>query len=392
MTSRHVNTPLASTLHFTGMKLLWKTKLMLACQNFLLSTLGRSAPGSVLQAAIQNFSKRVVGGYPYVIKLDVMDTCNLKCKMCYAENKNREVPLDNLLHMLKQIGKVPVRLDLLGGEPMLRDDICELISFAKSNTGASEIVLYTNGTLASEDAAKNLAVAGLDKVLVTFISHNPQKHDNFTGIKNSWEKTVAGIKNFIKAGIKTYTFTAIHSENAEDFEDIYQYVKNELKTTPLFYQYVPQKQNDPLLISPECWSMIKHKILCDYSSMRFEYIKRILTFCGKICLGGYYSISIKTDGTVTPCPFMYDIRLGNAFNENIWDIFAKRYKSKEFREFMSLPKECERCLYKNLCGGGCKAGNKILFDNHLAKDCRCMGHWAGQIEEENMQDKLPTFF
>lgn len=377
---------------FAGKRTRLKAKIMISVQDVLLNTFGKAPSGSLLQMMIQKFSKRFVGGYPYVIKLDVSDTCNLKCKMCYAKNKGQEVPLDNLLHVLKQIGNVPIRLDLLGGEPLLRKDIAELIRFAKSITGIQEIVLYTNGTLATESVTKKLADAGLNKVMVTLISHQQQKHDDFTGIDGSWDKTVAGIKNFINAGVKTYTFTALHSENINDFGNIYKYVRNELNITPLFYQYVPQKSEDPLLILSDRWGKVKHKVIYDCSPAHFEYIKRILTFCGRVCLGGYYVISIKTDGTVTPCPFMYDISLGNVLERNIWDIFATRYSNPEFREFMSLPNECERCSYKNLCGGGCKAGNKILYGSYSSKDCRCLGPWSETVSSENMANRFPTFF
>ncbi|MBL7084543.1 MAG: radical SAM protein [Candidatus Omnitrophica bacterium] len=365
---------------------------MIQTQNLLLRTFGRAKPGSRLQSIIQKFSKQFVGGYPYVIKLDVIDICNLNCKMCYTKNSGHDVPFSNLLHIFRQIGNIPVRLDLLGGEPLLREDICEVIKFAKSHTAIRKVVIYTNGTLATEKLARKLARAGLDKAIVTFISHNLEKHDTFTRVADSWNKTVNGIKNFVQAGIKTYTFTALHSENITDLENIHKFVRNQLKITPLFYQYVPQSQNDPLLISSEVWAGAKHKVLYNFSPKHFDYLQHIITFCGRLCLGGYYVISIKTDGTVNPCPFIYDIPLGNVFEQNLWDIFARRYKSDEFCEFMSLPEECTSCSYKNLCGGGCKAGNKILYGNYINKDCRCLGPWSEVISLREVRDKLPTFF
>ena len=270
--------------------------------------------------------------------------------------------------MLRQFDRVPIRLDLLGGEPLLREDIFEIVRYAKSNTAIQEIVLYTNGTLATKSLTKNLFDAGLDKAIVTLVSLTPHKHDDFTKVPGSWNKTVSGINNFVKAGIKTYTFTALHAENIQDFNNIYEFVTDQLKVTPLFYQYIPQKSNDPLLAPLDLWNKAKHKVLCEYRPHHFDYIKEILTFCGRLCLGGYYSLSIKTDGTVTPSPFMYDVPLGNALMQNIWDIFARRFDSPEFCEFMQLPEECSNCSYKDFCGGGCKAGNKILFGSYTKKD------------------------
>lgn len=378
---------------FAGIRARWKARAMIKFQDLLLKALGGVTPGYYAQSIIQKLSKRFVGGYLFVIKFDITDACNLKCKMCYyAKNSGQEVPFNNILYILKQMNRVPVRLDLLGGEPLLRDDICELIKFAKSYTAIKEIILYTNGTLVTKKLARDLVSVGLDKAIVTFISNDSQKHDSFTGVRGSWNQVVDGIKNFLKAGIKTYTFTVLHSENIMDFEDIHEFVRNKLKITPLFYQYVPQSQKDPLLVSSELWNAVKHKILYKYSPEHFNYIRRILTFCGRICLGGYYVISIKTDGVVTPCPFIYDICLGNAFGQNIWDVFANRYRSRKFCEFVSLPEECSHCSYKDLCGGGCKAGNKALFGNYLSRDYRCLGPWSEPVTSENMLDRIPNFF
>jgi radical SAM protein with 4Fe4S-binding SPASM domain len=379
-------------ISFAGRRLRLKTKIMINLQDTFLNLVKGIAPGSKMQSILHKISQKVVGGYPYVMKLDVSDRCNLKCKMCYAKNKNHDVSLDNIKCILKQIGNVPIRLDLLGGEPLLRNDICEIISYAKNHTGIREIVLYTNGTLATEELAKNLFKAGLDKAIVTLISHDPKKHNDFTGLPNGWQRTITGINNFVNAGIKTYTFSALHSENIMDMEEIYKFSSNQLHVTPLFYQYIPQKKDDPLFPSLDQWHKTKHKILYEYCTEHADYFKKIINYCGQTCLGGSYSISIKADGSVTPCPFIHDLSFGNVFKQNIWDIFSKRYNSTQFSEFIKLPKDCVGCTYKNICNGGCRAGNKLLFGNYSTKDCRCLGPCKDTIKSEDILDKVPTFF
>ncbi|MGA1796356.1 MAG: radical SAM protein [bacterium] len=379
-------------LTLAGLAARYKTRAMIPCQDLLLATLGRAAPGSLLQTGIRSFSRHLVGGYPYVVKLDLTDACNLRCRMCYAPNRGRELPLPRILSILEQIGDVPVRLDLLGGEPLLRGDIPEIIRFARSRTGIGKTVLYTNATLATEGLARRLYRAGLDRAIVTLISHDPEKHDRFSGKPGSWQETMTGIRNLVNAGIKTYTFTAIHSENVGHISEIRHLVQKGLGITPLFYQYVPQSAHDPLMISRELWHEVKHAILSCWSPEHFRYIARILTFCGRICLGGYYVISVKIDGSVTPCPFIDDICLGKVFDDTIWDIFARRYRSAEFCEFMTLPQACRSCSYKDLCGGGCRAGNRVLFGSYAERDCRCLGPWSEPVLSSMLFDRLPTFF
>jgi len=379
-------------INFAGRRLKLKTKIMIRFQDLLLNTLGRVPVGSYLQLAVQFLSKRLVGAYPYIIKLDVTDVCNLNCKMCYSKNEGRKLPFDKVLFILNQIKDVPMRLDILGGEPLLRDDICKIIEYVKTNTKIREIVLYTNGTLVSKALAKDLFKAGLTKAIVTLISHNQQRHDKFTGIDGSWNRTIAGIRNLTSSGIRTYTFTALHSENIADFEEIYRYVREELKISPLFYQYVPQRKNDPLLIPNNEWHRVKNKLLSKYRQEHMEYIKRVLSFSSRLCLGGYYSISVKVDGSVTPCPFISDISLGNVFKESIWDIFAKRFKSPEFCQFMRLPAECRNCSYRNLCAGACRAGNNMLFGTYFSRDCRCNGPFSDTVCDDCLPERIPTFF
>ncbi|MGA1825099.1 MAG: radical SAM/SPASM domain-containing protein [bacterium] len=380
------------SLTIAGYKAYYKTYFMLRLQEALLNTFGKAPAGSQLQLFIQYISKRFFGAYPAAIKLDITDSCNLRCKMCYAQNRGRDLPYAQILEIFQQLRGLPLRLDLLGGEPLLRKDIDQIIRYAKTYLTLKEIVLYTNGTQATEELTHRLANAGLDKAIVTFISHNPNIHDSFTGTVDSWKKTIAGIKNFKKAGIKTFTFTALHTENIKESKEISRFVITELKAHPLFYQYVPQTKNDPLLADPKMWNKVKHEVLCNYTPHHFSTIQKILTFCGRICLGGYYVLSIKINGDVNPCPFINDLYIGNVFKDNIWNIFANRYSSDRFCEFMTLPKECIDCSYKYLCGGGCKAGNNIVYGNYLNKDCRCLGPWKESIRPENIIDKIPTFF
>lgn len=374
----------------------WKSRMNIKCFDLFFNMLGKTKPESAFYPFLLQISKRSIGRYISVIKLDITDNCNLKCKMCYAQHKlqrdNQQMDFHRIKAIIKQIGKVPLRLEFLGGEPLLCDSLCELIRFTKSKTAVKDIVLYTNGTLATEKVALELKDAGLDRAIVTFISHNPEKHDSFTGVQGSWMKTIMGITNLKKAGIKTYTFTALHSENYGDLSAIYEFVLNEFKITPLFYQYVPQSKNDSLGFSALIWKELKHDIMQKYSKKHFGFMERLIELSGSICMGGHYMVSIKSDGTVTPCPFIHDICLGNVKESSIWDIFAQASKNKEFLCFRRLPKECSNCSYKDICGGGCRAGNIFSGGSYLTRDFHCLGSCSEPMRKEMMYDRLPNFF
>jgi len=98
------------------------------------------------------------------------------------------------------------------------------------------------------------------------------------------------------------------------------------------------------------------------------------------------------NGDITPCPFIDDVIMGNAFSQNFWEAFAGRNESAAYRDFMSLPSECAGCTYIKVCGGSCRAGVKDKAGKYLKKDFRCLGPWKEEFEANDMWDKMPTFF
>jgi radical SAM protein with 4Fe4S-binding SPASM domain len=355
--------------------------------------MGKIKPGSFFYPLAVDISKRLIGGAPLAVKVDLTNRCNLWCKMCYRVHDGQDMPADVIWEMLGQIGSAPVWLELLGGEPILCDEIYKIIEWAKTKTSIQKVLLYTNATLITEEKARRLKEAGLDKAIVTLVSHDPAKHDIFTGVVGSWKMTIEGVRNLSRAGIKTNTFTPLHSENIDDLREINDFVNTELGITPNFFQYVPQEgAKDTLRVTADRWKEAKHDILCKFSKKHVDVFKRMVSMCGTLCVGGRNLFHIKTDGNVTPCPFVGDVVLGNIFEDNFWNILSRRKKGKSFLDFVSVPEECGVCSYKNVCGGGCKAGNKSLTGSYRARDYRCLGPWSGPISDKDMHKKLPNFF
>ncbi len=107
------------------------------------------------------------------VLLEVTKRCNLRCRYCFANGGGAadEPSIDILKSAIRDIAErcgKPL-LQLSGGEPTLRDDLPELVRYAKE-VGCSYVQLNTNGLrLADEpDFAKALADAGLDIVFLQF--------------------------------------------------------------------------------------------------------------------------------------------------------------------------------------------------------------------------------
>ncbi|HHR84840.1 MAG TPA: radical SAM protein, partial [Candidatus Acetothermia bacterium] len=333
-----------------------------------------------------------IGPVLWSVKLEVNNACDLSCRMCYAKKGEDLLPMADIVRLLDYIGGIGTRLEILGGEPLMRDDLAEIIGYAKQKAHISQVILYTNARYAGPSQARELAQAGLDIAIVNLISSDEEEHDAFVGKKGAWAETIAGIKHLMHEGVTVYTFTAIHSVNIAQVREIHAFVKGTLGAHTLFYQYIPQRIDDPLIPDRRRWAKIKHWILCEANSEHARFVRNFCTLAGTSCSGGDFVFTVKVDGTLTPCPFISDIRLGNIKEDSIWKIIASRFANDHFIEFRSLPDECRSCTYADVCNGGCKAGNMALFGSYDHKDNRCLGPWHEPLAESELCDRLPSFF
>ena len=107
------------------------------------------------------------------VLLEVTGACNLSCPFCFARGgETMKTPsLSELKESIDQIASlVPgALLQLSGGEPTLREDLPELVAYAKK-AGCSYVQLNTNGLRLSkdEDYVRRLSESGLDIVFLQF--------------------------------------------------------------------------------------------------------------------------------------------------------------------------------------------------------------------------------
>jgi len=105
--------------------------------------------------------------------LEVTRNCNLRCPYCFAYGGETDAELsgDELRRAIEDIaeqGHGPL-IQFAGGEPTLRDDLPELVMFARE-AGCRYTQINTNGIRLAEDEdyVRRLADAGLDIVFLQF--------------------------------------------------------------------------------------------------------------------------------------------------------------------------------------------------------------------------------
>jgi organic radical activating enzyme len=144
--------------------------------------------------------------------------CNSDCLFCYFGRRKRRLQnpttaeAKKALALVRGLGKSAV--DMTGGEPTLRGDILELITYAKKELGFRNITIITNGSrFCDRDFAAEAIGRGVDDVLVSLHGHDAGLHDRLTGRGGSFDEAVRTIRNVAALGAECRTNTVINGLN-----------------------------------------------------------------------------------------------------------------------------------------------------------------------------------
>ncbi|MCU7495317.1 MAG: radical SAM protein [Ignavibacteria bacterium] len=155
--------------------------------------------------------------------------CNLNCAFCYynEELNTQTYSKDEIKKMLDIAFRYNIRdIDFSGGEPTLRKDLPELISYAKEK-GFRRICIITNGTRTSKsDYLKSLMEAGLNEILISLHGHKAEVHDELVEAKGSFNKMLSTLENCVQSGIRLRTNTVVNKKNYENLEDVARIIKD----------------------------------------------------------------------------------------------------------------------------------------------------------------------
>lgn len=150
-------------------------------------------------------------------------SCNNKCLFCHyrdslgSEDKSTK-EVKKLLKIVKKKGIIDV--ELTGGEPTIREDIFEILSFAK-HLGFKDICVITNGSrMYKIDFCKKLIKNGATSFLFSIEGSNSELHDYLTQTKGSFQKIIKSIENIKKLKIPFQTNTTVTRFNHKNLPSL----------------------------------------------------------------------------------------------------------------------------------------------------------------------------
>lgn len=156
--------------------------------------------------------------FPLAVTWNITYRCNLQCQYCNTWRKNiEELPTTSVLSMIKQLVASGTQyIDFSGGEPLVREDLKEIIQFChkhKITTG-----IKTNGTLLSQNIDR---VKDADKIQISLDGPEPIQ-DQIRG-KGVYQNVIAGIETCKANNLDIGITTVISKYNVSKLTEILKF-------------------------------------------------------------------------------------------------------------------------------------------------------------------------
>jgi len=155
------------------------------------------------------------------LRISVTSDCNLQCLYCATGKKpdNSLLGFDEITRIVNAASKIGIsKIRITGGEPLLRDNLSELIKQITKIKGINDISITTNGYRLPE-LAFELKSAGLQRVNISLDSLIPEIYKKINGgnIENALKGIFVAKKYFDDVRINMVVLRGINDNEAEDF-------------------------------------------------------------------------------------------------------------------------------------------------------------------------------
>jgi radical SAM protein with 4Fe4S-binding SPASM domain len=335
--------------------------------------------------------------------------CNLDCVHCYADaatsragNELTSAEASGFIEDLAAFGS-PVLL-FSGGEPLMRDDLFDLIRFAVSR--GLRAVVSTNGTLIDNAAAARLKDAGAAYAGIS-LDGMRETHDRFRGRAGAFDLALEGFRACRRAGLKSGLRLTMTRANYADMDGIFDLIRAEDIPRVCFYHLVYAGRGVALreadlthaqtrealdriidFAAGEYARGRRREVLtvdnhCDgpflYMRMRREGNPRANEALGMLrANGGNPSgiaiAGVNWDGTVYPDQFWRNRPLGNIRERvfsRIWSDDSIELLARLRHRETWIDARCRGCRFLGVCRGNFRARAEAALGDAWACDPAC---------------------
>ncbi len=322
-----------------------------------------------------------------VVAWEVTRRCNLKCLHCRASAKNipyfDELDTSEALGLVSSFTQMGTPLIIFtGGEPLLRQDIFELLASTREN--GLRAALSVNGTLISRDLASKIREAGVSRCSISIDGANSASHDRFRGVTGAFAQAMEGAAALKAAGVPLQINTTITDGNINDLPDILNLCKLAGAAAWHVFLLVPVGRGTSLRgLGPAAYeralnwiyeqslaNSLEIKPTCAPQYHRLLAEKEASVVRGRGCLGGVGFCFISHTGNVQPCGYL-ELNCGNIRKDSLKNIWETSEVFLKLRDQSQYSGKCGTCVYHNQCNG-CRARAMQAGKSYLGDDPICL--------------------
>lgn len=238
--------------------------------------MGRKLTVAEMISGGHKFFRYLMRGGLMNINLEVTKRCNARCGFCDYWKIKAPVELRDYVPVVKKLS--PLSVGLTGGEPLLRDDLANLIAGLRHNFGFLFIGLITNGYLLSQERGIELWSAGLDELSIS-LDYLDERHDRERGLAGLTEHILSVVPKLRSAGVSLCFNVVIKRQNFREVPNIIRRAADMGVKVSLSTYNSWRVDNE------------SHMVLTDELSMLgdvIEEIKSLRRSLGNISTGEYY--------------------------------------------------------------------------------------------------------
>ena len=344
-----------------------------------------------------------------VVVWNCTSRCNLRCIHCYAaagENQpGAEMDTASGKAFVADLADFGVPVILFsGGEPVLRHDLLELARFAVGK--GLRVALSSNGTLVTEDMAKELGRIGFAEVGIS-LDGTEAINDRFRGKQGAYRAALEGIRNCIKHGLRVSLRFTITRFNYQEIPAMFSLAEQEGIDRLCFYHLAYSGRGSTLVrddidrvqtrqaVDTICQLTedlhnrgLPKEVLtvANHADGAYLYLKlsekdpeRARSVYSLLKKNGGNNSGVKIGavdpfGNVHPDQFWWHYSAGNVLERKFGDIWTDTSDSlmRGLKDRKKLLKgRCGSCHYLDICNGNLRERAEAVYRDIWAEDPAC---------------------
>ena len=329
-------------------------------------------------------------GPPLWLLAELTYRCPLQCPYCsnpldFARS-HEELSTAEWIEVFRQAREMgAAQLGFSGGEPLVRQDLAELIEAARGLGYYTNLII--SGIGLTEEKIASFAEAGLDHIQISFQAADEEVNNLLAGSKKAFAHKLEMARAVKKHGYPMVLNFVTHRHNIDNIDQIIRLCIEleadfvELATCQ-FYGWaelnraglLPSKEQ--LVRAERITNEWREKLAAENHPCKLIFVTPdYYEERPKGCMNGWGNLflDITPDGTALPCHSarQLPVEFPNVREHSIEHIWRHSFGFNKFRGYDWMPEPCRSCDEKERDFGGCRCQAFMLTGDAANADPVC---------------------